>query len=414
MAICDWCGHEISDTRLFKKKGINICVGCAEIMGLMAKKVLYTQGREKPVQIEDRFEDQVEESEKRILSPSGIKEYLDKYVIGQDEAKKALAVGVYNHYKRIQGRSNVEIDKSNILLIGPTGSGKTQLIKCLAKYLNVPFAIADATSLTEAGYVGEDVESMLRTLIRNAGEHIALAERGIIYIDEIDKIGRKGENVSITRDVSGEGVQQALLKIIEGTVANVPVNGSRKNPQGQMIQINTKNILFVCGGAFEGIKKASEREKPSNTIGFGRSVTTTKKVKENYTPEDLIKFGMLPEFIGRIPVIAELEELDEKALVRILTEPENALVKQYTALFEMDGVALKFQPAALKKVASLAIKRKSGARGLRSIMERAMQELMFDVPDEPGITEIEITPGCIEGHGKPKIIYRENSELKKA
>ena len=344
---------------------------------------------------------------------------MDDYVIGQDDAKKTLSVAVYNHYKRIAHEEyakddDVEIQKSNILLLGPTGCGKTLLAKTLAKILNVPFAIADATTLTEAGYVGEDVENILLKLIQAADGDIQKAEKGIIYIDEIDKITRKSENPSITRDVSGEGVQQALLKIIEGTVASVPPQGGRKHPNQEMIQINTENILIICGGAFEGLENIIRDRTGEKAIGFGKQVKTKKDVEKyevfkELLPQDLLKFGLIPEFIGRLPIIATLRELDKEALIQILVEPKNSLVKQYQKLFEIDGVELTFEKEALEAIVEKAIERKTGARGLRSIIEEIMRDIMFDIPSKPEIEKCIITKETVTSNVGPKVIVGENN-----
>lgn len=367
--------------------------------------------------LEEELEDDEEEAAKssiNLLKPIEIKEFLDEYVIGQEEAKKVLSVAVYNHYKRVTADKDldVELQKSNIIMIGPTGSGKTYLAQSLAKIINVPFAIADATTLTEAGYVGEDVENILLKLIQAADYDIEKAEYGIIYIDEIDKITKKGENVSITRDVSGEGVQQALLKIIEGTVANIPPQGGRKHPHQEMLQIDTTNILFICAGAFDGLEKIIESRLDRKSIGFNAEIVSKSnreldELLKEVTAQDLVKFGLIPEFVGRVPISVSLEGLDEDALVRILTEPKNALIKQYQTLFEMDEVQLIFEEDAVRCISRQAMERKTGARGLRSIIERVMVDIMFKIPSDDTISSCTITEDAVLGKAGPKITYRQ-------
>ena len=362
------------------------------------------------------------EGREKLLSPAEMKAILDEYVIGQDEAKKALSVAVYNHYKRINNAelvSDVEIQKSNVLLLGPTGCGKTMLAQTLARILDVPFAIADATTLTEAGYVGEDVENILLKLIQAADGDIQKAERGIIYIDEIDKISRKSENPSITRDVSGEGVQQALLKIVEGTVASVPPQGGRKHPHQEFLQINTANILFICGGAFEGIETIIKDRIGKKSIGFGAEIESKKevdksKILKELLPQDLLKFGLIPEFVGRLPIITTLQELDKETLVRIVTEPKNALIKQYKKLLELDNVELEFEKEALDLIVEKAIERNTGARGLRSIIEDVMRDIMFDIPSNPKIEKCIITKATVESKEPPVLVINESKQRGRA
>ena len=404
---CSFCGKKESEVRqlIASPEGTFICENCVEICKTMLDEAL-----------------EKEDSANAVVplnKPAELKEELDKYIVGQDKAKRVLSVAVYNHYKRINSLAekkddDVEIEKSNILLLGPTASGKTLLAKTLARILNVPFAAADATTLTEAGYVGEDVENILLKLIQNADYDVSRAQRGIIYIDEIDKIARKGENVSITRDVSGEGVQQALLKIIESTVASVPPQGGRKHPQQECLRIDTTNILFICGGAFVGLDKIVASRKDDTTLGFGGKVRLGKdevdySALEDVKPQDLTKFGLIPEFVGRLPIVVNLNPLDEEALVKILTEPKNAIIKQYQKLVGLDGVKLTVEDDAVREIAQTAIRLKTGARGLRTIIEGVMTGVMYKIPSEPNVEEVIVTKECITNGAEPILVYKKSA-----